>query len=88
MGDAYKKDINQYDYKAYGNSKFGSRDIEHLQKQGYTDKQIAKYSSGLKKEELSENVRQNRRQFAGQHAYQDMAKVIKLVIMMLAEVST
>ena len=78
MGDAYKKDISQYDYKAYGNSKFGNRDIKHLQKQGYTDKQIAKYSSGLKKEELSENLRQNNRQFAGQHAYQDMAKGHKI----------
>ena len=78
MGNAYKKDITQYDYKSHGSGKFDHGDIRHLRKQGYTDDQIAKYSSGLGKDHLSEGVRQNNRAFAGQHAYQDMAKGHKI----------
>ena len=78
MGDAYKQDITQYDYKSHGNGKFDHSDIKHLRQQGYTDDQISKYSSGLGKDQLSEGIRQNNRQFAGQHAYQDMAKGHKI----------
>ena len=78
MGDAYKTDISKYDHAAHGNKKFDMRDVKHLRSQGYSDDDIAKYSSSLGADQLEEGLRQNNRQFAGQHAYQDMAKGSKI----------
>ena len=68
MGDAWKKDISKYDYKSAGHSKFDHHDIKALRKAGYDDDAIAKYSSSLGANQLSEGIRHNWSKFAGEHA--------------------
>ena len=78
MGDAYKTDISKYDYASHGHGKFDMKDVKHLRSQGYSDDDIAKYSSSLSADQLGEGIRQNQSKFAGQHAYKDMAKGSKI----------
>ena len=68
MGDAWKKDITKYNYKAAGHTRFDHHDIKKLRQAGYDDDAIIKYSSSLGRDELSEGIRHNFQQFAGKHA--------------------
>ena len=74
MGDAYKTDISKYDYRSAGHHQFDMHDVKALRKAGYDDDAIIKYSSGLAKEQLGENLRHNHGKFAGQHATKDFDK--------------
>lgn len=78
MGDAYKTDINAYDFKSHGMHKFDMKDVDHLRSQGYSDDDIAKYSSNLSVDQLDAQIRLNNTQFAGQHGVKDMAKGAKI----------
>ena len=68
MGDAYKKDISQYNFESHGHKTFDMQDVRALRKAGYDDDAIAKYSSSLDKSKLGEGIRHNHAKFAGQHA--------------------
>ena len=78
MGNKYKKNINKYDAAAYGTKKFGMKDVEHLREQGYSDKQIQKYTSGLKGRHFTEGMKLNHGEFAGKYARGDMAEGAKI----------
>ena len=74
MGDAYKKDITQYNSKARGAKSFDMADVRYLREQGYSDKEIQAYSSGLSADKLSQGIKLNNKDFAGDHYRGNMAK--------------
>jgi len=78
MGDAYKTDITKYDVAARGGKKFDARDAAYLRSSGYNDKQIAKYAQSLGKSGLSEGIRLNHANIAGEYAKGNMKKGAKI----------
>ena len=76
-GSGYKKDISRYDASAYGQKKFGGKDVEHLQSIGYSNKDIKGYVKGLESNQLTEGFRHNNA-LAGKHRTADLAKGSKI----------
>jgi len=67
MGTGYEKNIDQYDYSAYGRKSFDQKDVDHLKSVGYSDKQISNYTQGLEADQLSKSLKYGNDQFSGKH---------------------
>ena len=74
MGEGYKTDINKYDIAAKGNKRFDHADLKYLRNAGYDDDQIATYAQGLGADKLSEGIRHNHGNIAGEFATKAMAE--------------
>ena len=70
-----KQGIAGYNVGAKGGSSFDYRDVKYLRKEGYSDKEIAKFASGLDRKQIHEGLRLNNQKFAGK--YYEGGKKIK-----------